>query len=150
MESAMKLLSLSISALLIGLCAANASARDDIADYSIADALASEQAKNILGTEIQFYFGDQAHGAIVRSFSEFGTSQKTNGSNKSDKEACEWAFLSAMKAVRDKAKSVGANAVVNIRSNYRNNTSSSSTTFKCGSGMLISGVALLGDVVEIK
>lgn len=146
----MKLLGLSITTLLISLCATNVSARDDIADYSIADALASEQAKNILGTNIQFYFGDQPHDAIVKNFSEYGTNQKTNGSNKSDREACEWAFLSAMKALRDKAKSVGANAVVNIRSNYRNNTSSSATTFKCGSGMLISGVALLGDVVEIK
>lgn len=146
----MKLLTLSISTLIISFCAANASARDDIADYSIADALATEQAKNILGTNIQFYFGDQPHGAISKNFSEYGTNKKTNGANKSDKEACEWAFLSAMKSLRDKAQSVGANAVVNIRSNYRNNTTTSATTFKCGSGMLISGVALLGDVVEIK
>lgn len=146
----MKLSSFYISAVLISLCAANASARDDIADYSIADALASEQAKNILGTDIQFYFGDQAHGAIAKNFSEYSTNKKTNGANKSDKEACEWVFLSAMKSLREKAQSVGANAVVNIRSNYRNNTTSSATTFKCGSGMLISGVALKGDVVEIK
>lgn len=146
----MKLRSLSISALLIILCAANASARDDIADYSIADALASEQARNILGTEIKFYFGDQSHSAITKNFSEYSTSRKTNGANKSDKEACEWVFLSVMKELRDKAKSVGANAVVNIRSNYRNNTTSSATTFKCGSGMLISGVALKGEVVTIE
>jgi uncharacterized protein YbjQ (UPF0145 family) len=150
MEPEMKLSSFYISAVLISLCAANASARDDIADYSIADALASEQAKNILGTDIQFYFGDQAHGAIAKNFSEYSTNKKTNGANKSDKEACEWVFLSAMKSLREKAQSVGANAVVNIRSNYRNNTTSSATTFKCGSGMLISGVALKGDVVEIK
>jgi uncharacterized protein YbjQ (UPF0145 family) len=55
-----------------------------------------------------------------------------------------------MKSLREKAQSFGANAVVNIRSNYRNNLTSSTTTFKCGSGMLISGVALVGDVVELK
>ena len=146
----MKLFTLSISTLIISLSAASVSARDDIADYSIADALASEQAKNILGSDIKFYFGDQAHPAIAKNYSEYSTNRKTNGANKSDKEACEWVFLSAMKSLREKAQSVGANAVVNIRSNYRNNTTSSSTTFKCGSGMLISGVALKGDVVEIK
>lgn len=125
-------------------------ARDDIKEFSIADALATEQAKNILGDDIKFYFGDQPHGTIVKKFMETRTNKKTNGANKSDKEACEWAFLSTMKALRDKARSVGANAVVNIRSNYRDNLTSSATTFKCGSGMLMSGVALAGDVVELK
>lgn len=145
----MKLFHLTMGVVL-GVCALNASARDDIADYSVADALASEQAKNILGTEIQFYFGDQAHGTVTKTILETRTNKKTNGANKSDKEACEWAFLSAMKALKEKAQGVGANAVVNIRSNYRNNTTSSATTFKCGSGMLISGVALIGDVVVIQ
>ena len=138
-----------LAALLLSFGATNASARDEIQDYSIAEALSSEQAKNILGTDIQFYFGDQPHGAIVKNFSEYSTNLKTNGANKTDKEACEWVFLSTMKALRDKAKSVGANAVVNIRSNYKNNLTSSTTTFKCGSGMLMSGVALRGDVVEL-
>ncbi|HSX50052.1 MAG TPA: heavy metal-binding domain-containing protein [Cellvibrio sp.] len=145
----MKLFNLTMG-LVLGACALNASARDDIVDYSVADALASEQAKNILGTEIQFYFGDQPHGTVTKTILETRTNKKTNGANKSDKEACEWAFLSAMKALKEKAQSVGANAVVNIRSNYRNNTTSSATTFKCGSGMLISGVALIGDVVVIQ
>jgi len=146
----MKLLSLSICTLVISLCATSASARDDIADYSIADALASEQAKNILGSEIKFYFGDQPHATVTKNFSEFSTSKKTNGTNKSDKEACEWVFLTVLKDLRDQAKSVGANAVVNIRSNYRNALSSSATTFKCGSGMLMSGVALKGEIVTIE
>jgi uncharacterized protein YbjQ (UPF0145 family) len=126
------------------------SARDDIADYSIEEALGTEQAKSALGTNVQFYFGDQPHPPVVKNFSEYGSNRKTNGVNKTDKEACQWAFISAMKALRDKAKSVDANAVVNIRSNYRNNTTTSSTTFKCGSGSIMSGVAVLGDVVTVK
>lgn len=145
----MKLSSLTIG-LVLSVCALSASARDDIADYSVADALATEKAKEILGTEIQFYFGDQPHGTVTKTILETRTNKKTNGANKSDREACEWAFLSAMKALKEKAQSVGANAVVNIRSNYRNNTTSSATTFKCGSGMLVSGVALIGDVVQLK
>ena len=139
-----------ISALVLSFCAFEASARNDVGDYSIADALASEQAKSILGTDIQFYFGDQPHGEVVKTFTETSTNRKTNGANKSDKEACEWVFLSAMKALNDKAKSVGGNAVINIRSNYKNNLTSSATTFKCGSGALMSGVALTGEVVTLK
>lgn len=139
-----------IGILTLGLCALNASARDDIQEYSIADALATAKAKEVLGSDIQFYFGEQPHGPIVKKFVETRTNKKTNGANKSNKEACEWAFLSTMKSLREKAQSLGANAVVNIRSNYRNNLTSSTTTFKCGSGMLISGVALVGDVVELK
>ncbi|RYY73827.1 MAG: excinuclease ABC subunit A [Gammaproteobacteria bacterium] len=139
-----------LGAVALSLCALEASARNDIEDYSIADALASEQAKNILGDNIKFYFGNQSHGEVVKVFSEYSSNRKTNGANKSDKEACEWVFLSTLKALRDKAESVGANAVVNIRSNYKNNLSTSDTTFKCGSGMLMSGVALVGDVVTLK
>lgn len=139
-----------LSALVLSLCALDASARDDVQEYSIADALSSVQAKDILGTDIQFYFGDQPHGEVVKVFSEYGTNRKTNGANKSDKEACEWVFLSTMKALREKAQSVGGNAVINIRSNYKNNMTSSTTTFRCGSGMLMSGVALTGEVVTLK
>jgi hypothetical protein len=38
---------------------ANSYARDDLGDYSIQQALASETAKSKLGNEIQFFFGGQ-------------------------------------------------------------------------------------------
>lgn len=131
-------------------CAISAQARDDIRDYSIAEALATENAKNILGDNIKFYFGAQKHGPINKRFGEFGSNKKTNGVGKSDRQACEWVFLSALKSLRDRAEKEGGNAVVNIRSNYRGSTTTSTDTFKCGSGALMSGVALLGDVVELK
>jgi uncharacterized protein YbjQ (UPF0145 family) len=150
MEPVMKKLIPTLSAIALSLCALNASARNDIQEFSIADALATAEAKSVLGTNIQFYFGDQPHGEVAKVFSEYSTNRKTNGVNKSDKEACEWVFLSAMKSLRERAESLGANAVVNIRSNYKNNLTSSSTTFKCGSGALMSGVALTGEVVTLK
>jgi uncharacterized protein YbjQ (UPF0145 family) len=146
----MKTLCKLLVALTITCFALSAHARDDIKDYSIAEAMSTEKAKEILGTNIKFYFGDQKHGVVTKKFGEFGSNKKTNGVNKSDKEACEWVFLSAMKSLRERAEKEGANAVVNIRSNYRGNTTSSPDTFKCGSGALMSGVALLGNVVEIK
>jgi uncharacterized protein YbjQ (UPF0145 family) len=55
-----------------------------------------------------------------------------------------------MKELKEKAQNMGGNAVVNIRSNYLNNPSSSTETFKCASGMLMSSVALVGDVVVVE
>jgi uncharacterized protein YbjQ (UPF0145 family) len=146
----MNLFTRCITIIAISSCAAGALARDDIKEFSIADALATEKAKEILGSDIKFYFGAQSHGAVAKKFGEFGTNKKTNGVGKSDRQACEWAFLSAMKSLRERAQREGANAVVNIRSNYRSNTTSSPDTFKCGAGNIMVGVALLGDVVQLK
>lgn len=146
----MNIITRCITILAISSCATSALARDDIQEFSIADALATEQAKNILGTNVQFYFGEQKPGKISKRYGEFGSNKKTNGVGKSDRQACEWAFLSAMKSLKERAEREGGNAVVNIRSNYRGAVSSSSETFKCGSGAIMSGVALLGDVVTVE
>lgn len=146
----MKFFQHTITAITLSVCATTVFAADDIGNYSIADAMQSENAKNILGTNIKFYFGDQPHGTITKEFVEHTSRKKTNGSNKSDKEACEWALLSNLKEFKEDAEKVGANAVVNIRSKYKNNITSSTETFKCASGMLMSDVSLVGDIVTIK
>lgn len=139
-----------ISVVVLGACAAHASARDSVEDFLIADAMSSSDAKNILGEHIKFYFGDQAHPKVVKDITTSSYLRKTNGANKTDKDACNWAFLSAMKELKEKAQSMGGNAVVNIRSNYSNNETSSPETYKCASGLLMSSVALVGDVVVIE
>lgn len=124
-------------------------ARDDVGSYSIAEALSLEDAKNKLGSNIQFYFGDQTHPKIEKNFGNTATNKKTNAFNKSDKEACQWVFLSAMLQLKNRAEKEGGNAVINIKSNYKNNLTSSQTEFKCGAGTFMSGVALTGDVVKL-
>lgn len=125
-------------------------ARDDIGDYSIADALSLEQAKEKLGDEIKFSFGTQPHSKILKNFGEKGTNKKTNAFGKTDEEACQWAFLSAMVSLKDRAVKEGGNAVVNIKSNYKNHETSSNETFQCGAGSIIAGVALKGKIVTLE
>ena len=125
-------------------------ARDDIGKYSISDTLALEKAREVLGTEIQYFFGDQTFGSVTKQFGEFRSNKKTNAFGKSDEAACQWAFLSALKSLKDRAVREGGNAVVNIRSNYKNNTTSSIETYDCGAGNVVAGVALIGDVVSIE
>jgi uncharacterized protein YbjQ (UPF0145 family) len=98
---------------------------------------------------VSFYFGNQPHPEIIKNLGEDRTNKKTNAFNKSDKEACEWVMLSALLQLKERAQSLGANAVVNIRSNYKNNETSSDTEYTCGAGAIMAGVALIGTFVTL-
>ena len=50
---------------------------------------------------------------------------------------------------QDRAKELGANAVVNIDSYYKREDTSSETQIQCHSGFLITGIALKGDFVKL-
>ena len=112
--------------------------------------MSSDNALTALGGDILFFFGDEQHGKVLKDLGEVRTNNKTNAFGKSDEEACHWVFLSAMKALKAHAVKRGGNAVVNIRSNYKNDETSSSETFKCGAGAIVAGVALIGVVVKME
>ncbi len=132
------------------LLCATSYARDDVQSYPIQEALNSKVATQKLGDEVKFYFGDQKYGDVSKRFGEFKTNKKTNAFNKSDEEACRWVFISALIALKNRAIREGADAVVNIRSNYKNNLRSSTSEYRCGSGAIMAGVALTGDLVKLK
>lgn len=138
-----------LSLSLLTLFSSLAHARDDIGAYSISEVLSSETAKAKLGSDVQFYFGEQAYAEPLQKLGDLRTNKKTNAFNKSDKEACEWVFLSAMIALKKSAVKQGGNAIVNIKSNYKNHLTSSEETFQCGAGAMIAGVALTGEVVKL-
>jgi hypothetical protein len=126
----------------------DALARNTILQLKVADVVNNPAyASQLAG--VNFYFGDTPHPAPVNTFGEYRTNKKTNAFNKSDTEACEWAMLSALLTLHKRAVSLGANAVVNIRSNYKNNLVRSDTEYTCGAGAIMAGVALIGDFVKI-
>jgi uncharacterized protein YbjQ (UPF0145 family) len=51
--------------------------------------------------------------------------------------------------LQERARKEGGNAVINIKSNYRNEERASATQYTCGAGAVIAGVALKGDVVTL-
>lgn len=139
-----------LALLALVLCSSLTFARDDVRSYSITNIMTSDLGKSKLGADVLFYFGDQSYGKALKSFGEFKTNKKTNAFGKSDEEACNWVFLSAMIALKERAIKEGGNAVVDIKSNYKNNLTSSSETFQCGAGAVMAGVALTGKVVTLK
>jgi hypothetical protein len=124
-------------------------ARDDRIRMPLADALATADAKAKLDPKIRLYFGSQPHPKAAKSFGTATANRKTNFFNKSDKDGCEWAFLSSVLALQDRARKLGANAVVNIESVYRGSELRSATEYECGAGVFVGGVALRGEFVKL-
>lgn len=135
-------LAIMISVFTLAACAP----RDTTHHFSINEALKSPEAAEVLNPNIKLYFGTPAPGKVV--LANAVTNKKTNAANKTDKEACQWVFLSAVKQLQDKAASKGATKVGNIVSYYKKNTFKSRTEYECHAGHLISGVALKGDIVK--
>ena len=126
-----------------------AHAADKMVNLPIADAMAANDAQKRLGDSVKFYFAGQPTPKVVTSIATDKTSQRTNGFGKSTEKACNWVFLSAMLALEKRAHDLGANAVVNIVSNFNNVEVASATEFQCADGAIMAGVALKGDFVKI-
>ncbi|WNO59547.1 excinuclease ABC subunit A [Rheinheimera sp. MMS21-TC3] len=124
-----------------------AAARDNVLTMPLADIVGTDKAKQAL-LDVPFYFAGQNHPKVSNSWGDISTNKKTNGLGKSDDEACQWVLLSAIKALQEAAQKRGYDAVINIRSNYKNNEFSSATEYNCGAGRIMAGVALKGELVK--
>lgn len=115
----------------------------------MADVLNGPNAQAKLVGGVKFFFGEQAHPEPEQVYGEFRTNKKTSSFGKSDEEACPWAMLSALISLHDRALREGGNAVINIKSNYKNVQFVSDTEYECGAGAFVAGVALIGTVVRL-
>lgn len=138
---------LSLMALSAVLVSGAAQARNDVLTLPLESIIGTDKAKQAL-LDVPFYFAGQSHAKVSSKWGEIGTNKKTNAVGKSDDEACQWVLLSAIKALQEAAQKRGYDAVVNIRSNYKNNEFSSATEYQCGAGNIMAGVALKGDLVK--
>src|SRR5690348_8748151 len=139
----------SAAALTLLFAAPAAQARETLHNFPIQQALDKANASGKLVPGIKLLFGKQAFPKPTATLGEARTNKKTNFFGKNDQEACEWTFLSAMISLTEYAQRVGGNAVVNIRSNYKNAVFSSETEYQCGAGNVTGGTAFIGDVVKL-
>ena len=125
-------------------------ARDDHLKFPVKDALEFGKSQNKLDAGIPLFFKGQKNPEPKKHFVVYSANRKTNAVGKTDAEACNWVFLSSVIALQERArKEPGANAVINIRSVYRNTFLESPTEFMCGAGNIMAGVALEGEVVQL-
>ena len=128
-----------------------AAARDDRLTFPVDAALAKgQQYHDKVDPEIRLYFGSQPTPPVAKSIGQWTSNKKTNAFGRSDQDACEIAFISAVISLQQRAKLEGGNAVINIVSVYKNSRFESPTEYQCGAGALMAGVALRGSVVTLQ
>ena len=134
--------------LLLG--ASTASARDSLVEQSFAQLLASPEAKAAgIDGSVRFYLAGQAHPKVLQTFGSDRSNKKTNAANKSDEVACAHAALSVLRALQDKAQSLGANAVVDMVSLTNSGEIKSASNYSCRAGNIIAGVAMKGSYAKV-
>lgn len=136
------------TALLMLLAAGAVQARDSTHNFPIAEPMSTSTAQGFDG--VRFFFGNEPYPAVQRTIGVYTTRRSTNAFMKSDKEACDWGFLSAIKTLWERATKEGGNAVVNIRSVTTGETVDSSKEYVCRAGNVVAKVYLEGKVVVLK
>jgi hypothetical protein len=104
----------------------------------------------LLDGSVRFYLAGQPVPGEVRRIRTVTSSRKTNGSNKSDEEACIWALQSALVSLQNAAKKAGANTVVDIASIDKRDLYKDPQKYQCRAGLLIASVALRGELATVK
>lgn len=126
-----------------------AMARDTELHLPFAEVLSMPEAQGKLDGSVKFYLAGQKTPKVLERLSSDVSNRKTNGVGKADDVGCRWAALSALIAFQDKAKSLGANAVVDIVSYYKKDESKSDTEYECHAGAVVIGVALKGTFAKV-
>lgn len=124
-------------------------ARDTTHYLPFDEVVAEATAAGRLDGSVKFYLAKRPAGAqIVRS--GVTTSKKTNAFNKTDEAACSWALQSALIGLEKSAKAAGANAVVDIISNYKHVEYKDSSKYECHAGAVMAGVALKASFAKVR
>lgn len=126
-------------------------AADKVVNLSFQDTVAAATKSGKLDGSVKFYLaGNRPSGNMTVVNDNVTTNKKTNGFSKSSQESCDWALQSALITLQSAAKQAGANAVVDIQSNYNNQPHSDPTNYECHNGFLMSGVALKGKLAKVR
>jgi hypothetical protein len=145
MKYSNRLVCLAAMSMLLG----SAYAKDVQSMRPLEAALQSEEAKKKLDPKFKIVFGKQAHPKVEKSLGETAMKRSTTQSASDDFDPCVHAFVRAMLDFQERTRAAGGNAVVNVRSNYKNNEVSSETEYTCVSGSLVTAVAFKGEMVKL-
>lgn len=126
-----------------------AQARDTIHFLDFKSVVAEATAENRLDGSVKFYLDAAPRNTKIIT-NGVTTSKKTNAFGKDDEVACRWVLQSALIHLQNSAKAAGANAVVNLVSNYNHKAYASADKYECHAGTLMAGVALKGDYATVR
>jgi hypothetical protein len=119
-------------------------ARDAVHHLDFKKVVAAATKDGQLDGSVRFYLKGQAHNEARQTFAAAVSNKKTNAFGKGEEEACEWALRSVLISFQEKAKSQGANAVVDLISYYKKRPWTNKSQYECHVGALMAGVAMQG------
>jgi uncharacterized protein YbjQ (UPF0145 family) len=131
------------------LAGSTAYARSTFHDLDVKQAAESEVGKAKL-LDVPFYMLGKKHPKTGRDLGEFKANRRTNSFNKTDEKACQIAFLSAIISLQNRARKMGADAVIDIKSITKHNDLESATNYRCVAGNVVANVALTGRMVKFE
>lgn len=113
----------------------------------ISESLTSERGREVVNPDVKMYFGKKSS-KYKKTIGTYTSNKTTNAFGKSNENACEWAFLSAIKSLQNRAVKEGGKAVVDIKSYYNQTPMVSKTDYECHILAPTARVALRGTVVR--
>jgi hypothetical protein len=127
-----------------------AAAKDKIVHYPFANAMAEATKAGKLDGTVKFYLAGHApQGQVTVLKDDVSVNRKTNAFGKAGQPTCDWALQSVLIALQEQAKAAGANAVVDIVSDYGNEYRDGEK-YECHVGFLMSGVILRGKLAKVQ
>ena len=134
---------------MVMLLASEALARNTFVDFDVEEARTQGFGHGNL-LDVPVFMAGEQRPPIEKELGTFTSNRSTNAFNKSDRAACQIAFLSALIVLQNRAQLEGGDAVVDVRSVTRGNLLESATQFRCVAGNVVAVVALEGRVVKLK
>nr|WP_315233680.1 excinuclease ATPase subunit [uncultured Albidiferax sp.] len=143
---------IALSAAVLALSAvftAPAFARDVEYQIPLEEVLKMPEAQAKLDGSVKFYLSGSNTPAIEQTLGEDRSHGTANGSVKEELAGCHAAALSSLLAFQAKAKKLGANAVVDIHSFFKNEVNKSPTTLECHAGTFRIHVVLKASYAKV-
>ncbi|PWK87716.1 excinuclease [Fulvimonas soli] len=126
-------------------------AADKVVHLSYDNAVAEATRSGKLDGSVKFYFaGNVPPGQVTVVNDNATVNRKTNAFGKKDQVTCDWVLQSALIALQDDAKAAGANAVIDIVSDYDGKEYRDAHNYECHVGFLMSGVQLKAKLAKVQ
>ncbi len=100
--------------------------------------------------DVPFYLKGQAHPGVEKTLLHVTMERSTRGAFRSDQGSCDVAFLSALRALQDRAQQEGADAIVELVSTTHSKETESATDYRCVAGSMVVHVGLKGTFVKLQ
>jgi uncharacterized protein YbjQ (UPF0145 family) len=124
-------------------------ARNEAVMLPLADVVKLGLDQGKLDGSVSFHLSGASTPAISEKLGDDVSNKKTNGVGKDDATACNWAALSALIAFEAKAKQKGANAVVDLHSFNKKQSTRDPVNFECRAGNVMAGVTFKGTYARV-